>query len=263
MNKTPFTRFIYLFFSLVLTSPTLHAQFSAGNILVASSVNARVYEFDPAYNLVSSWTHPSFGIPGQALNLGPNGMVFDNLGNLVVAGRDSFCVFSTSGTLLACHAKVAIQATENVIFDFNGNLYTTTSTIGGNQVHKYDQNYNYITTFSMPTGQLTGITCDTAGNLYIASQVCSCIYKVDATTFTSVDVISGFSGRLEGLQMDHNGNLLVAQHFSNATVIGQILRINAFSPLIIQQTISTSTLKFPVPLTIDNAGNIYTADYEN
>ena len=197
--------------------------------------------------------------PGQPYGDGPAGMVFDANGHLVVAAVDQFCVFSKPGVLLACHPKTKSQPTENIIFDLAGNLYTTTATGGTNEIHKYDASFKYLTTFSMPTGNLTGVTCDLDGNLYIASQLGgsqSSIYKVDKTNLSVLDTIT-INATAEGLQFAADGNILVA------TLAGGILRVKASSPGTVLSTINHASLHFAVPLTIDNDGLIYTADYEN
>jgi len=237
--------------------------FPIGNIYVAGSRNAEVFEFAPDLSLVSKWTHPAFGMvlpaPGQSYADGPAGMVFDAQGYLVVAGVEQFCVFKKPGELHACHPKTEKQPTENIIFDLDGNLYTTTSTGGTNEIHKYDAAYNYETTFSMLTGNLTGVTCDKEGNLFIASQLggnSSAIYKVDKTNLSVLDTIN-ISATAEGMQMAADGNILVA------TLGSGILRVKPSSPTEVVSTITHQSLYFAVPLTIDNAGLIYTADYEN
>ena len=242
--------------------------FKKGNIYVAGSRNAEVFEFDAAFKLLNRWTHPSFGkvlpAPGQNLTLGPAGMAFDAKGNLVVAAYASFCVFSKPGVLVGCHAKVKAQATENVIFDHLGNIYSTTSTGGTNEVHKYSADYKHLTTFSIKTGELTGITCDPKGDLYIASQDKGKghIYKVDRKTFAVLDTIdvnlTGV-GSLEGLQYLKGGRLLVATFGGSKGV----LHINATSPFKLLGSFRPAGLYGAVPITIDSAGNIYTADYEN
>lgn len=237
--------------------------FPLGHIYIAGSRNAQVLEFDADLQPVSQWTHPAFGTvqapPGQSFAEGPAGMVFDSQGYLVVAAVDQFCVFSAPGELLACHPKIQSQPTENVIFDLDGNLYTTTSTGGTNEVHKYDSSYGYVTTFSMPTGNLTGVTCDTDGNLFIASQVgggSSAIYKVDKTDLSVLDTID-VAVTAEGLQLAADGNILMA------TLGSGILRVQPSSPTTVLSTITHASLHFAVPLTIDNDGLIFTADYEN
>ena len=195
--------------------------FKKGNIYVAGSRNAEIFEFAPDLKLVSRWTHPAFGqvlpAPGQSGTIGPQGMSFDVKGNLVVAAHKQFCVFSKPNAPLGCHDKIKAQATENIIFDHLGNIYTTTSTGGTNEVHKYDDKYNYITTFSIKTGELTGITCDPDGNLFIASQDGGKghLYKVDYKTFKvldTIDVSLTGVGSLEGLQYLKDKTILVGTY---------------------------------------------------
>ncbi len=111
----------------------------------------------------------------------------------------------------------------------------------------------------MPTGNLTGVTCDTDGNLFIASQTgaTSSIYKVDKTNLKVLDTIT-LMGSLEGLQLAGDGNIL-----ASVDAGGGVLRVEPKSPAVVVGTITHASLFWTVPLTIDNAGNIYTADYEN
>jgi hypothetical protein len=238
--------------------------FPVGHIFVAGSRNAQVFEFDENLNPISQWTHAAFGTiepaPGQALSLGPAGMVFDASGYLVVAAVDQFCVFSAPGELLACHPKIQSQPTENIIFDLAGNLYTTTSTGGTDEVHKYDGSYTHLETFTMPTGNLTGVTCDTNGDVFFASQLGggqSAIYKVDGGDMSNVlDTIS-ITGTIEGLQLAEDGNILVALGAGAG-----VLRVQPSSPTVLVDSFTHANLFWAVPLTIDNGGHIHTADYE-
>ena len=237
------------------------ADFQEGHIFVAGSRSAAIFEFDADFNLVSSWTHPSFGVFGQFYQEGPAGMAFDADGNLVVAAKAELCVFSAPGVVVSCHPKIAAEQTENLIFDTDENAYTTTGTALSGFVQKYDANLDPVTSFSLPTASLTGITCDPNGDLYVGSADCGCIYKVDSTTFAILDTITGFGAGLfsiEGIQYTHDANLLVA--LSN---LNDVRRVEASSPLTILNIIDAPSLLGPVPLTIDNSGNIYTGDFEN
>jgi len=241
-----------------------NAAFPAGHVYVAGSRNAEVFEYDAKLEPVTRWTHASFGTvlpaPGQDLSLGPQGMVFDDKGNLVVASVDQFCVFDKPGQVLGCHPKVKPQPTENIIFDHLGNLYTTTSTGGTNEIHKYDASYQWITTFPMQTGELTGITCDPDANLYVASQYSGAgrIYKLDKTTLAIIDTIdmTGTTA-LEGLQFAPGPSIFVGVYNQG------IRKVKPTSPMVDLGSFSDPGLLWPVPVTIDNAGNVYTADYEN
>jgi DNA-binding beta-propeller fold protein YncE len=238
------------------------SPFTVGHVFVAGSRNARVFELDEQLQTVTSWTHSSFGQelppPGQSLDLGPAGMAFDKDGNLVVAGLSELCVFSKPGVVLACHPKVKAEATENLIFDKLGNIYSTTATGGTNEIQKYDDKYNFVTTFSIPSGSLTGITCDPESNLYVASQNASDsqVYKVDKSTLTVLDTIP-LPGLAEGLQFVGTSSFLVA-----AKDYG-VREVASASPYTELTAIADPGLLWAVPVTTDNAGNVYTADYEN
>ncbi len=237
--------------------------FTAGHLFVAGSRNAEVFELDASLAVVSRWTHPSFGVvmpaPGQDFGAGPAGMAFDAKGQLVVAGRGEFCVFSAPGVVVGCHPKHEAEATENLIMDLEGNIYTTTATGGTNAIRKYRADFTYVTTFSMPTNELTGVTCDPDGNLYVGAQGGgSRIYKVDKTTLTVMDTIP-LSGSVEGLQYAAGATVLAADFAGG----NRLRRVDAHSPTTVISTLDAPGLDGPVPVTIDNAGNVYAADFED
>lgn len=236
------------------TGEPVPPPFEPGHVFVVGFNDRQVFEYDAALQPVTSWTHPSFDAAE-----GPSGMVFDVRGHLVVASYDQFCVFSGSGEIETCHPKIQAQRTENIIFDIARNLYTTTSTGGTDEIHKYDENYNHVTTFTLPTGNLTGITCDPEGDLFVASQTgaVSTIYKVAESDLAVLDTFT-VPGNAEGLQFAPDGSLLVAL----AAGVG-ISRVVASSPSSVLSTISDPGLFWPVPLTIDAAGNLYTGDFED
>lgn len=231
--------------------------FPTGNVYVVGWNDRKVFEYDSALVPVTSWSHPSFELPAPE---GPAGMVFDQNGYLVVSTWDQFCVFKAPGVFDTCHPKTKAQRTENVIFDLEGNLYTTTSTGGTDEIHKYGPGYTYLTTFSLPTGQLTGVTCDPSGNLYVASQISasvSTVYKVDKDALSVLDSFD-VPGNAEGLQFASDGNLLVAL----SAGVG-IVRVVPQSPSSVLGTIANVGLLWPVPLTVDQSGLIYTGDFED
>jgi len=236
------------------TGPVLPPPFPPGHVFVVGYNDRLVFEYDANLESVGSWTHPSFdGVEG------PSGMVFDYRGHLVVASYDQFCLFSGPGEIETCHPKVAAQRTENIIFDLSRNLYTTTSTGGTDEIHKYDENYNHLTTFNLPTGNLTGITCDPSGDLFVASQAGpkSIVYKVNRNDLSVLDSFE-VPGNAEGLQYGAKDELLVA--LSDGVGIASVV---PKSPSMVLGIISDPGLLWPVPLTIDAAGNRYTGDFED
>lgn len=236
------------------TGPEEPDPFEDGHVLVVGFNDRMVFEFDASLQPVTSWSHPSFDVAE-----GPSGMVFDHRGYLVVAAFEEFCVFSGPDELETCHPKITAQRTENVIFDIYRNLYTTTSTGGTDEIHKYDESYVHLTTFNLPTGNLTGITCDPDGNLFVASQTpgMSTVYKVDRTNLQVLDSFT-VPGNAEGLQYGQDGNLLVAL----SAGVG-IVNVLSSSPSMVVDMTSHPGLLWPVPLTIDQAGNRYTGDFED
>jgi hypothetical protein len=231
--------------------------FPLGNVYVVGWNDRKVFEYGPTLVPVTSWSHTSFEAPAPE---GPSGMVFDQKGHLVVSTWVQFCVFEQPGVIDTCHPKTKAQRTENVIFDIAGNLYTTTSTGGTDEIHKYGPGYAYLTTFSLPTGQLTGITCDPAGNLYVASQISASVSKVYKVDKDALSVLDSFDvpGNAEGLQFASDGNLLVAL----SAGVG-IVRVVPSSPSSVLGTIANAGLLWPVPLTVDKNGLIYTGDFED
>jgi sugar lactone lactonase YvrE len=236
------------------TGPPLPDPFTAGHVFVAGWNDHKVFEYDAALNSVSSWTHPSFDVVE-----GPSGMVFDHRGFLVVSTYQEFCVFSGPDEIEVCHPKIKEQRTENIIFDIFRNLYTTTSTGGTDEIHKYDQFYAHITTFNLPTGNLTGITCEPSGDLFVASQQgpVSIVYKVDRDDLQVLDQFE-VAGNAEGLQYAQDDTLLVG--LSGGVGIARVI---PSSPSMVLDTISNPGLLWPVPVTIDQVGNRYTGDFED
>ena len=184
-------------------------------------------------------------------------------GNLVVAAYADFVEFSDYGVEYKVYPKMAAEATENIIFDALGNLYTTTSTGGTDKLNQYSaKDYVFKQTIALPpgAGQLTGITFDGSGRLYVASQTGNTIHVSDVNTefevFSWVKKLSGAGnpGNFEGLQFNATGELVAAA--------GDLVRYNVETTNKIGTFDAPNDL-FPVPLRVDNSGNIYTSDYEN
>ncbi|MCP4871365.1 MAG: hypothetical protein GY898_21860 [Proteobacteria bacterium] len=248
-------------FELTLALPS---NFTPDQMFLSSSRTdeVRVYETsDLAF--VQSFTHALFSDVNNTLfTYGPNGVAFNERGNLVVAAYSAFVEFSDYGVEYATYPKVTDEATENLLFDRLGNLYTTTATGGSDLLNQYRAvDYAFEQTIMLPAGagQFTGITFDDGNRLYVASQSDDTIHvaEADATfsTFTWVDTISGGNPRpLEGLQFNGNGDLIVAAGDMAVYDVSTGLRTNSFD---------SPDDAWPVPVRVDNEGAIYTADYEN
>jgi sugar lactone lactonase YvrE len=251
--------------ALCATAPAT-AAFTDGTLFVSSSLTDQVRMYDATtLGFVGSFTHPEFGLPVSGSYAdGPNGLAFNARGNLVVAAHGSFVEFSAPGVQVGQpHAKHSIEANETLLFDRLGNLYTTTSTGGTNQLDQYDANFVFRQTIALPaaSGSLTGITLDDKNRLFVASQRDNKIYVLQAdagfSAFApSLTIAGANASNLEGLQINQNGELIAAG--------GNITRYNAITGAVLGSFDAVpDTDVFPVGLTVDNDGNIFTADFEN
>ena len=246
-------------------SEALGSEFNLDEAFIASSRTdeVRVYNME-TLDYLQSFTHPSFSeIDSPSYAYGPNGMAFNERRNLVVAAYSAFVEFSSYGVEYALYPKMAPEPTENVIFDSLGNMYTTTSTGGSDKLNKYSaEDYAFEMTIEMPpgAGQLTGITFDFYNRLFVASQSDNSIhvfeFNWDFTEFSWLKALSGQGNpkSFEGLQIAPNGEVLAAA--------GDIIRYDYESGQKLGMFDAPNDM-FPVPLTVDNSGRIYTSDYEN
>jgi len=268
MNKFSVYRIILIILTLIIffNNNIYASTFQKGDILIASSQTDEIRIYDSEnLNFKSSFTHELFinNITGATYTDGPNGVAFNKRGNLVVAAYTHFVEFTGPNIEYARYVKQVAEANENIIFDKNGNLYSTTSTGGSDHLNQYNAtNYKFQQTINLPdkAGQLTGITFDDSGRLFVASQSDNKIHVLQADSdfinFTYCHYIESKNDqRLEGIQFNLNGELLVAG--GNIAIYnpntGQLL--NSFD-------IIPDTDYYPVPITIDNKGRIFTSDFE-
>jgi hypothetical protein len=190
-------------------------------------------------------------------------MAFNERGNLVVATFSTFVEFSDYGVVYDTYPKKDAEATENVIFDALGNLYTTTATGGTDRLNQYAAaDYSFVQTIVGPlgAGQYTGITFDDQSRLFLASQSDNKIHIAEADedfsnfNWTKALPGSGPAVRLEGLVFNRTGELVVAQ--------ADLLRYNLQTEKIVG-SFDVPQDAWPVPVSVDNLGNIYTSDFEN
>ena len=245
-------------------SLAVQSNFAPNQLFMASSGTDEVRVYDAAtLSFVQSFTHPSFVMNGSpAFRYGPNGVAFNSRGNLVVAAFEVFVEFSDYGVEYATYAKQSPEATENLLFDPLGNLYTTTSTGGTDLLLQYRAS-DYAFERQIPTpasaGQYTGITFDGRNRLYLASQTDATIHVAEANpSFTEFTWIaawpSGNPSNLEGLQFNRDGHLVAAG--------GDLVLYESIDGTPVSSFDAPGDA-FPVPVRVDNDGNIYTADYEN
>jgi len=241
------------------------SNFEPGQIFLCSSRTDEIRVLDGnSLTFLQAFTHPAFSeVPNNLYTYGPNGAAFNERGNLVVAAYTKFVEFSDYGVEYKTYPKVASEANENIIFDALGNLYTTTATGGTDKLNQYRaEDYAIEQTITLPpgAGQFTGITFDGYGRLYVASQSDNKIHVSDFNfefvEFNWVKTLPGLGNvkGFEGLQFNATGELVAAA--------GDLVRYDVMAGTKIG-TFDAPGDEFPVPLRVDNEGNIYTSDYEN
>jgi hypothetical protein len=298
----------------VLAADAGPTSFTAGHVYLAGARNAQIFEYalvpgsgtsPGTLELVSQWTHPSFypdyasaqDLPrpwGQPPGRGPGGIAFDGRGSLAVAALRQICVFSAPGTLVGCHDKVPVsvdggvpdgglgEASENLIFDIEGNLYTVSSSGRRDRVVMYGRDFGYFRVFPVATGGTSGIACDRQHNLYVASQETSS-WPYYSSIYAWAWADGGYApspqsirvkGLVEGLLAVDSTVVLAACHDDDAPDAGLGAGIRRFSladggliPPLYQDPGGDAGLiaglVLPLAVTVDKDGNIYTADWES
>ena len=246
-------------------SLALAGSFEPGRLFMSSSKTDEVRVYDATtLEYIRSMGHPLFSETSSSSYVyGPNGLAFNERGNLVVAAHGWFVEFSDYDVVYATYEKLTAEASENVAFDPRGNLYTTTSTGGSDELNQYrasDYAFERVVPVPAGAGQLTGITFDARHRLYLASQADITVHVGEAdpnfTTFTWIDSISasGLPGNLEGIQVSSTGDLVAA---------GGDMALFDRSTGALVGTFDAPEDYFPVPVRVDNEGTIFTADFEN
>jgi hypothetical protein len=243
----------------------LAPAFDPGQLFVSSWGTGEVRIYDPeTLAFIRSFSHPLLTHDGGSVaGEGPRGMAFNSRGNLVVATNQYFVEFSGYGVEYARYEKPVAEPSENIVFDRDGNLYTTTFTGGSDSLNQYRAaDYALVRTIPLPVGagSLTGLTFDSSGRLYVGSQDDGRIHvlqaNADFSDFTPLQSIPASLGGfgVEGIQINVNGELVAAG--------GDIVRIDAQTGLQLAR-FDAAIDEFPVPLTIDNSGRIFTGDFED
>jgi sugar lactone lactonase YvrE len=249
----------------IVITEIFKTNFQPGQIFISSSVTDEIRVYDKeSLNFLMAFTHPAFSeVNSPSLVYGPNGAAFNVRGNLVVAGYAKFVEFSDYGVEFKTYPKQSEESNENLVFDSKGNMYTTTATGGSDKLNQYAAaDYAFVQTIEVPpgAGQLTGITFDGYGRLYVASQADNLIhftdFNVNLETFTWFKTLPGQGNvkSLEGLQFNSTGELVAAAGDLVRYDVNNQTKLGVFDE---------PGDEFPVPLRVDNEGNIYTADYEN
>ena len=308
--------------SVYLKSPSGVAVDSAGNIYIADQFDSRIRKVAAdngnITTVTGNGTFSFSGDGGPATSAGLNGpskLAVDNVGNIFItdAGNhrirkvavDTGIITTVAGNGVASFSGdggLATSASINhplgVTVDSAGNLYIADkqrirkinagtgiiTTVAGNGIASFSGDGGLAISASL--NYPSGLSLDSAGNLYIADSNNYCIRKVDVGTGIITTIagnrIATFSGdggaatsaslySPDGVIVDSAGNLYIADKYNKrirkvAAGTGIITTIagNGVASFFGDGGAATSAgLWSPSGLALDSAGNLYIADQNN
>jgi sugar lactone lactonase YvrE len=247
-----------------LSLPDEIAFSPAGDLYIADSFNHRVRKVNMATGIITTVAgngSPGYfndGGPAQAATLFfPEGLAFDQAGNLYIADEDNGRIRRVSAqtgiiTTVAGSDRsgfagdggpataAQLNSPGSIAVDSSGNLYVADTY--NNRIRKVDAATHIITTiagtgvqgFSGDTGPARlaalnrpqGMLLDSAGNLYFGDTLNNRIRKISAATGTITTVAGNGDPALmsspAGIVMDAAGNLFISDSNNN-----RILRLDA------------------------------------
>jgi sugar lactone lactonase YvrE len=212
-------------------------------------------------------------------------IVIDNLKHIIieVSTDNSSCaiiagIANSRGIVDGAGSLARFNNPSSGVSDASGNIYVSDS---GNRCIRKISPSNVVTTLATFSGIIpSGITIDSSGNLYVATQYR--IYKVTAAGGISLfagqnraGFINGNSlialfNNLLGITIDNAGNLLVADSYNHAIrkvtpagVVTTYAGTGAATPFT-NGSLLSSTFSIPYGVAINSANTyVYIADYNN
>jgi sugar lactone lactonase YvrE len=235
-----------------LTDPSGVAVDSAGNIFFVDAGNEQVYKVDTSGILTALAARGTFYNPlGIAMDHSGYLYIADASNNRVVKVNQSGTISTVAGdgdsyyygdggpaTAAGVHQPFG-TAVDNI-----GNLFIAEASSGC--IRKVDTNA-VISTIVTGLNEPYGVAVDNVGNIFIANTWNNRIQKMDANGListiagggtSSADNISAANSSLstpEGIAVDHNGNILIADTFNN-----RVREIEQPGPRLVLNNLSTN-----------------------
>jgi sugar lactone lactonase YvrE len=297
--------------SATFSFPSGIAIDSAGNLYICSSSSNNIRKIDTSGNVTTiagSTTSGSTNANGTSASFQyPYDCVLDNLGNLYIADCNNNMIrkidtsgnvttiagSTTSGSTNANGTLASFYRPRGITRDSAGNLYVADTR--NNIIRKIDTSGNVTTyagngTAGIADGNGTsaifnnpsGITIDSAGNLYVCDYANNRIRKIDTsrnvTTIAGNSIAGSRNGigtsasfiNPTGITIDSVGNLYICNHSHNnirkidtSRNVTTIAGSGTFASGSADGNGLSATFNRPVGIAVDLFGNLYISDFNN
>lgn len=272
-----------------------------GTIYISNGGSSRIRSVVVSTNIINTYLGSFFGYDGDNNPLlstettGGTAMISNSHGNLVFADSYNARLRAVSGTVVQTIAggfpgdgakgtSASLVLPEGIAFDKSGNYYIADA--GGNRIRKVDTTGKITTVAGTGvtgyTGDGTaatlarlyypsGVTVDSAGNIYIADTGNNVIRKVDTTGTINTFVTNANFSSLGNMAVDASSNLYVDDNGTCviwkvtpagvATAVAGTIFVCGYAG---DGGLATSAqLNTPYGVAVDKNGNIYIGDTSN
>ena len=250
--------------------------------LYAASLNANIiYQYDSSGNSI---------IFASSINIiNPNGLIFDNLGNLYISNYGSSTIYKYTKSTDSYIKILSITKPYGLAFDSSSNLYIAT---WNENVYQYNFNTKILSIYfqdnktvsgNVQGSQPYGIVFDNYDNLYVTSFFRFNIYKVLPDKSYSI-ILTSLTSRPTGITMYNNTLYFILDNDINKNIPWSInsynlylefenLMLESSQNLSIYNTTNSLTvaniyvdvispfITNPQPLITDSAGTLTYIDY--
>jgi VCBS repeat-containing protein len=207
-------------FTSGITFPIGLAADTSGNVYIAEYSGNAVYKETLQSNGSFVRSTVASGFP-----FGPVGLAIDSVGNVFIGidigSANSSLVKETlqgNGSYVQSYIGTSLEDVYGIVVDSSGNVYATSSS-PSQAVRKFIPSagaYTSTVIFTSPGGILAGLALDNSGNLFVAKEYASTVYKltptgnpVTTTTYTSSSITTAATSAF-GVTVDSAGDLYIA-----------------------------------------------------
>ncbi len=200
----------YSLFATVTPYPYQMAVDSSGNLYVAMTGDNKIFKYNSAGTLQTSF--------GTAFS-GPTGVAITQSGNIIVANyqQDKVETWSNSGSFISTFGSTGsgnnqFSSPYAIAVDSSGNIYVADA--GNNRVQKFDSNMTYQSTITGNGGAFNFpqvITIDSSDNLWVLDSGNNRVQKFNSSGAFQL-TITGNGGAWnypEAMTVDSSGNVYV------------------------------------------------------